>query len=127
MNPPSEEGKKNPERRFTGAGLPPLVFRKEGKIFLGRGLPLGGLNPPTKYGIWKLFPKAHFEPTGLVFPEEENNPEREFARGVNPPVFPETERNLDRQRGSRLSNCSNGGRRKKIMARGVGGRGDIYT
>ena len=38
-------------------------------------------------------------------------------------VFTETERNLDRQRGSRLSNCSNGGRRKKIMARGVGGRG----
>ena len=50
-----EGGKKNPERRFTGAGLPPLVFRKEGKIFLGRGLPLGGLNLPTKYGIWKLF------------------------------------------------------------------------
>ena len=36
----------------------------------------------------KLFPKAHFEPTGLVFPEEERKIlEGGWQGGVNPPWF----------------------------------------
>ena len=47
--------------------------------------------------------------------------------GVTPPGFPETERNLERQRGSRLSSCSDAGRRKEKIARGVrGGRGSTH-
>ena len=33
-----EEGKKNPERGFTGEGLPPLVFRRRKEIWSGRGV-----------------------------------------------------------------------------------------
>ena len=43
--------------------------------------------------------------------------------GVKSPGFPETEKELDRQRGFRLTSCSNGGRRRKMMASGVRGRG----
>ena len=46
--------------------------------------------------------------------------------GVTPPGFPETERNLERQRGSRLSSCSDAGRRKEKIARGVRGRGEGF-
>ena len=60
----------------------------------------------------------------MVFPEEgKKNPERGFTGGVTPPGFPETERNLERQRGSRLSSCSDAGRRKEKIARGVRGGG----
>ena len=86
--------------------------------------PLLAGTPKPGFGR-KLFPKAHFEPTGLVFPEEgKKNPERGFTRGgFTPPGFTETERNLERQRGSRLSSCSDAGRRKEKIARGVRGRG----
>ena len=85
--------------------------------------PLLAGTPKPGFGR-KLFPKAHFEPTGLVFPEEgKKNPERGFTGGVTPPGFTETERNLERQRGSRLSSCSDAGRRKEKIARGVRGGG----
>ena len=89
--------------------------------------PLLAGTPKPGFGR-KLFPKAHFEPTGLVFPEEgKKNPERGFTGGVTPPGFPETERNLERQRGSRLSSCSDAGRRKEKIARGVRGGGRFHT
>ena len=61
----------------------------------------------------------------MVFPEEgKKNPERGFTGGeLPPPGFTETERNLERQRGSRLSSCSDAGRRKEKIARGVRGGG----
>ena len=88
--------------------------------------PLLAGTPKPGFGR-KLFPKAHFEPTGLVFPEEGNkNPERGFT-GLPPPGFTETERNLERQRGSRLSSCSDAGRRKEKIARGVRGGEGFHT
>ena len=49
--------------------------------------PLLAGTPKPGFGR-KLFPKAHFEPTGLVFPEEgKKNPERGFTGGVTPPWF----------------------------------------
>ena len=49
--------------------------------------PLLAGTPKPGFGR-KLFPKAHFEPTGLVFPEEgKKNPERGFTGGGYPPWF----------------------------------------
>ena len=49
--------------------------------------PLLAGTPKPGFGR-KLFPKAHFEPTGLVFPEEgKKNPERGFTGGGYPLWF----------------------------------------
>ena len=59
--------------------------------------PLLAGTPKPGFGR-KLFPKAHFEPTGLVFPEEgKKNPERGFTGGVTPPGFPERRKDFSRQ------------------------------
>ena len=103
-----------------------LIFGDLGSVYTSPPPLLAG-TPKPGFGR-KLFPKAHFEPTGLVFPEEgKKNPERGFTRGGLPPLgFTETERNLERQRGSRLSSCSDAGRRKEKIARGVRGGGGFH-
>ena len=72
-----------------------------------------------------LFPKAHFEPTGLVFPEEgKKNPERGFTGGWLPPLVFRRRKEIWSGRGvqgSQAAAMPEGGKKKLPEGLGVGG------
>ena len=74
----------------------------------------------------KLFPKAHFEPTGLVFPEEGKQiPERGFTGGEGyPPLVFRRRKEIWSGRGVQGSQATAMPEGGKKIARGFEGRGD---
>ena len=86
--------------------------------------PLLAGTPKPGFGR-KLFPKAHFEPTGLVFPEEgKKNPERGFTGGGLPPLVFRRRKEIWSGRGvqgSQAAAMPEGGKKKLPEGLGVGG------
>ena len=86
--------------------------------------PLLAGTPKPGFGR-KLFPKAHFEPTGLVFPEEgKKNPERGFIGGRLPPLVFRRRKEIWSGRGvqgSQAAAMPEGGKKKLPEGLGVGG------
>ena len=87
-------------------------------------LPLFLLEPLSRDSEGNFFQRPILNPPGWFFRRKERKILKGGSQGEGyPPGFPETERNLERQRGSRLSSCSDAGRRKEKIARGVRGGG----
>ena len=87
-------------------------------------LPLFLLEPLSRDSEGNFFQRPILNPPGWFFRRKERKILKGGSQGgITPLGFTETERNLERQRGSRLSNCSDAGRRKEKIARGVRGGG----
>ena len=86
--------------------------------------PLLAGTPKPGFGK-KLFPKAHFEPTGLVFPEEgKKNPERGFTGGGYPPLVFRRRKEIWSGRGvqgSQAAAMPEGGKKNCQRGQGSGG------